>query len=201
MARKPVLEVLWQSTTTSNVWFVFAVAVGAVSLYVFLIKNPPGGGRRGAPAVPGAKDDKLSLRKRMQQRQFKGHRLCVAWEVLTDHGQWREHARETLMALVLDMEVYVMCRIQCKEDKKAVLAMLSEMPGLVRHRILFCETAKGYESFCRQIRPAVVVTHNKEQASFLSAVLPNVALVGAKAPEAAVTCVSSIYELLQESTA
>ncbi|RNF06474.1 hypothetical protein TraAM80_03928 [Trypanosoma rangeli] len=201
MARKPVLEVLWQSTTTSNVWLVFAMTVGAVSLYVFLMKKPPGGGRCGSPAVPSVKDDKSSLLKRMQQRQFKGHRLCVAWEVLTDHGQWREHARETLMALALDMEVYVMCRIKCKEDKKAILAMLWEMPGLMRHRILFCETAKGYESFCRQIKPAVVVTHNEEQASFLSAVLPNVVLVGAKVPETAVTCISSIHELLQECAA
>ncbi|RNF14866.1 uncharacterized protein Tco025E_05760 [Trypanosoma conorhini] len=201
MARKPLLEVLWQSMTTSNVWLFFAAAVGVVSFYVFLMKNAPGGGRRETPGVPGSKTGKPSLVQQMRQQQFKGHRLCVAWEVLAEHGQWREHAKATLMALARDMEVYVMCRINCKEEKDAVLAMLAEVPGLVRHRILFCETAKGYESFCRQIKPTVVVTHNEAQASFLSTVLPNVALVGAKVPGTAVTCISSIQELSQQCAA
>ncbi|EAN98054.1 hypothetical protein C3747_110g50 [Trypanosoma cruzi] len=201
MARKPLFEVIWQSMTASNAWLVFAAAVGAVSFYVFLLKSTPRGNGRVTPSISNSKDGKPSLLNRMRQQQFKGHRVCIAWEVLAEQGQWRDHAKEALVVFAVDMEVYVMCRVNCKQEKNEVLAMLTGISGLVRHRILFCETAKGYESFCRQIKPALVVIQNEVQASFLSTVLPNVVLVGANVPGSTVTCISSIYDLLLQYAA
>nr|CCC93871.1 unnamed protein product [Trypanosoma congolense IL3000] len=194
MRRSPLFEAILNRVPDVGILAVITALVGAVSLYVFVAKNRrPGSSRsRGNTA---SKDDRLDFLSKVRRGCFDGCVVCMSWEVLTEGGQWRAAAREALITLSTSMTVYLMCRVASEEEKRSILAMLKGIPRLVRHNILFCETAKGYEAFSRQIKPAILVTHDSAQASFLGSVLPNVVLVGSALPGSTVTNIGCVSEL------
>ncbi|KAG8347275.1 hypothetical protein TRVL_01905 [Trypanosoma vivax] len=194
MHRKPFLESVWQMPSP-DVLTVITAVIGAVSIYLFLLKDRRSGRRREGTTT----DSKLSFLNRMRDGQFKGRKMCISWEVLVSGGEWRNGAREALVACASDMVVHLMCHIKNDDEKGNILSMIKDIKGLERHRILFCSTAKGYDAFCRQIKPFIAVTHDEGQASFLGDILASVVLVGSTVSSPSVTCVSAFSELLHPS--
>ncbi|EAN78154.1 uncharacterized protein TEOVI_000419100 [Trypanosoma equiperdum] len=195
MHRKPLFETIWNEMLDSNALMAITVFVGAVSFYMFLTRNDHQDRRRESPP-PTPKKHGASFLRRIHLGEFSGRTICISWETLVEKHEWRDCAKETLLALSSNMIVYLMCHISNANEKGKVLSMVKDIPQLARHNILFCETEKGYEAFSRQIKPAILVTHDSAQAEFLSLVLPNVVLVGSSATGSAMTSISSLSELL-----
>ncbi|ORC85215.1 uncharacterized protein TM35_000371880 [Trypanosoma theileri] len=196
MTRDPFLGTILKEISTSKLWVIVTFAIGAVSFYILLKK------RKRQQAPPRRREDSYTTKinsssvwNRIHQ-DLKGNGVCISWEVLTDNGEWREDGKRALETLATHMDVYLMCQIKSEEEKKKILLMVADINGLVRHKILFCQTGKGYEAFCRQIKPGLVILHDEPLASFLSTVLPDVVLVGGTSPKTTVTSLSTVRELL-----
>lgn len=201
-----VSERLPVSTTT-----LVAIVVGAVSLYIYYrrkgpTQRPSPSARRplGAPRDVREPRDLRSVRAatdvltRIKQKAFIGKKICIAWEVLYDGAEWAAQGKALaiLQFYAFSSEVYLMCRIRSADDKKEILSLVKDVDGLLRHRILFCTTEKGYEAFTRQIDPSLLITHDAAQVNFLKRVIQNLVLVGSDGVAAPnVACVSSVEML------
>lgn len=182
MARKPFFESMWENS--SYPWI--AAVIGAVSLYVYFARrrsiprSRPGTSTSVGPvtgSIGGSvgQSDKDALWSLIKANKFSQSKVCVALEVLLHGDQWRMDAKEMFARLCRTSDVYLMCKIIAGSgQKKDILAMMSGFEGLVRHKILFCSTSKGYEAFGRQISPSLMVLHDHTLATFLSNVLPYV---------------------------
>ncbi|CCW60160.1 unnamed protein product [Phytomonas sp. EM1] len=206
MHRRPLSDVLLQQTSNSFTTLL-AFVIGAVTiLYVYKKKigkqRPPhpirGLDTGSSQQQPSMKDVDVDVLTKLRKKQFKGSKMCCAWDVFFSNGEWLcdGKAKDILSWYASTLDVYLMCRISSQNDKIQILKELKGIDGLQRHKILFCTTPKGYEAFTRQISPTILVTHDSSQAMFLSGILPYIILVGeGKTSKSNVSFISSISQI------
>jgi hypothetical protein len=179
-----------------------AIVVGAVTLYIFYRrKGPqsrPSTDVRRPLSAPKKEGEQCDVLARIKQRSFVGKKICIAWEVLHDGKAWKADGKalSVLKFYAFSSEVYLMCRIANAEDKKRILDLVKGIDGIVRHRVLFCTTQKGYEAFTRQIDPSLLITYDAAQVTFLKRIIHTLVLIEGSGVEGSnVLCVPSIAAL------
>ncbi|CUG91649.1 GPI-anchored surface protein, putative [Bodo saltans] len=153
-----------------------AVIIGAVSLFwYFKRKQPP---RREQQQVPGAAAivpvSGKSLKETIADGKNKNWKIAVTWEAVRSLSD--EERRLALTRLASSTNLHILAGTA---DSSSVLAALQGIPSLERHSIMFCSTEKGYEAFCRQLTPTVLVSGKTELCNLLLRFVPWVVHVGA----------------------
>jgi len=211
MGRKPIVEVLLQHVSGSITTWI-ALAIGAVTIYCIykrkygttsqppgMLTPPPRWTDATPPSHPSNTNDDSGVLARIYRQQFVGHKICIAWEALLEKGQLTEEAKGILRMFAFSSDVYLMCQISGDAEKMAILALVRDVEELLRHKILFCTTVKGYEAFARQLCPSLLITIYPSQASFLSGVLPYIVLVNSvNVIKGNVACVPTVAKLMCE---
>ncbi len=100
-------------------------------------------------------------------------KLAVTWDVL--RGLPDDERRKFLAQLATSTNLHILAN---STDGADVLIALRGISTLERHRIMFCSTEKGYEAFCRQLTPTVLVSGKSELCNLLVRFVPWVVHVG-----------------------
>lgn len=230
MARKPLFETLIQQMSR-NFTSIVIIAIGAMAFFYLTRRKADGAGRPPAarplppanPAGPAARRPASgappavaapqaaaagtgqTVLQRIKKKQFVGSKVCVVWEIFYKNGEWADggKAKDILAWYAFSSDVYVMCKIGSRAEEKGILAVLMGIEGIQRQKVLFCTTQKAHEAFARQIIPALLITNDRADASFLSGVLPFTALVGSgdSAGKPNVACVPSAASLSCDESA
>ncbi|KEG12812.1 hypothetical protein DQ04_01411140 [Trypanosoma grayi] len=198
MPRRPLFKILWDTMFGDNAWLIMTAVIGGFSIYMLFKKKDTPPDERRKQILSNTKTGDPLFITRLNQHQFKDSKVCLTWEVLNEGAGFEYCGKKFLDQCAFNMDVYLMCRIESQEEKNEIIRMLRSMK-ISRHKVLFCETAKGYDAFCRQIKPALLVTHDKAQAVRLKSFIAHVVYVGGYPLEGAVTTfstLSSLYSVL-----
>lgn len=173
MARKSAQS---QTTLEASIAWI-AVLIGAVSLFWYFRKRPPprrenATGASGT-AVVAPSSGSRSLRETIADGRNSNWKIAVTWDVLRSLPD--DERRSALTRLNKCTNMHILASVS---DNAAVLAALKGIAALDRHRIMFCSTEKGYEAFCRQLTPTVLVSSKPELCQLLLRFVPWVVHVG-----------------------
>lgn len=113
---------------------------------------------------------------------FASVKICITWEVLGCGDTWKEGGERAMEFLVSFPEIFIMVRVSDEVEQKKMVRFLRRFgeKGLERDRVLFCTTGAGYRAFVRQLNPVVLISHEPDEAEFLSRILPHIVLVNEK---------------------